>query len=609
MMKTHPLVLRLLGACLATSVGYGQGSLTPPGAPGPVMKTLDQVEPRIAISSLPYTISGSGSYYVANELTAPGAVGIVISASDVTLDLSGYSLHGLGSGSAISLDVPATNVVITGGTLSGWGVGLDANQSAYGRFARLTAENCSADGFDVGHDNLLQDCTARNCGDDGFQTAGRGNVFERCRALGSLYSGFWLLADGEGSVLRQCEANDSPHLSGGGIIAGDDCTIEGCRMRGNARYGLRVNSRGLIRDNVSCSNGVGLAVAGTKTQVADNHVSGNADNYSFEQGNQIALLLSEIPETLEWPCSVKLLGSLTCSIPNTNGITVAANDVTIDLAGHTLSGPGNNSGCGIYQVSTGHHLRVFGGSLEHWSGNNGNGVLAGEFAHLTDLQAFSNGWGLLVRDGSIISRCAANYNTGTGIEAIHQGTVISDCVAMFNGINGFSFSGGTATGCSALNNGREGIYASFDSTVSDCTAGYNGRLGIHAGIGDTISGCSVFGNKWSGINVFAQARVANCQISGNGEDDPYNDAALSVNGMGNRIEGNSVVGNYNNGITVTYGENFLTRNTCLGNKTNWVIAAGNICLVVKASTNAPAFSGDAGGIAPGSTDPNANFTY
>ena len=46
----------------------GQGSLTPPGAPGETMKSLEQVEPRTPISSLPYTISESGSYYVVSSI-------------------------------------------------------------------------------------------------------------------------------------------------------------------------------------------------------------------------------------------------------------------------------------------------------------------------------------------------------------------------------------------------------------------------------------------------------------------------------------------------------------------------------------------------------------
>lgn len=47
------------------SVGYAQGELTPTSAPAPTMKTLAQIEPRIAVQSLgaapPYTITQPGS--------------------------------------------------------------------------------------------------------------------------------------------------------------------------------------------------------------------------------------------------------------------------------------------------------------------------------------------------------------------------------------------------------------------------------------------------------------------------------------------------------------------------------------------------------------------
>ena len=78
---------------------FAQGSLTPPGAPAPTMKTLQQVEPRTPISALPFTISNSGSYYLTANLTgAAGSDGITILASDVTLDLNGFTMTGVRSG-------------------------------------------------------------------------------------------------------------------------------------------------------------------------------------------------------------------------------------------------------------------------------------------------------------------------------------------------------------------------------------------------------------------------------------------------------------------------------------------------------------------------------
>ena len=48
---------------------HAQGGLTPPGAPAPTMKSLAQIEPRTPISSVPFTISTAGSYYLTTNVT------------------------------------------------------------------------------------------------------------------------------------------------------------------------------------------------------------------------------------------------------------------------------------------------------------------------------------------------------------------------------------------------------------------------------------------------------------------------------------------------------------------------------------------------------------
>jgi hypothetical protein len=75
-------------ACIA----FAQGSLTPPGAPAPTMKTLAQIEARTPISSVPFTINQSGSYYLTNNVSVSSGDAITIAVSHVTLDLNGFTV-------------------------------------------------------------------------------------------------------------------------------------------------------------------------------------------------------------------------------------------------------------------------------------------------------------------------------------------------------------------------------------------------------------------------------------------------------------------------------------------------------------------------------------
>lgn len=120
-MKTHlPLLLALLALPL---IARGQGSLTPSAAPAPTMKTLAQVEARIALgrvggSTEAIAISQPGSYYLLGNLTVASGDAITIAASDVTLDLCGFTIATTANprgGTAVLVASGLTNTTIRNG--------------------------------------------------------------------------------------------------------------------------------------------------------------------------------------------------------------------------------------------------------------------------------------------------------------------------------------------------------------------------------------------------------------------------------------------------------------------------------------------------------------
>src|SRR4051794_6471308 len=95
--------------CLSfsTMTVQAQGSLTPPpGAPVPVMKSLDQIEastplipgaPGVTFNTTngTYTITQPGSYYLTGNLTKTNSGNCIhLAANNISLDLNGFTIFG-----------------------------------------------------------------------------------------------------------------------------------------------------------------------------------------------------------------------------------------------------------------------------------------------------------------------------------------------------------------------------------------------------------------------------------------------------------------------------------------------------------------------------------
>ena len=205
-MKTKPnhqlvAAIALLLTCnLQPPALLAQGSLTPPGPPALTMKTLQQVEPRVPISSAPFTISQPGSYYLTTNLTVSGGDAITIAANGVTLDLNGFTISSTAnpaSGTAVLIGSGLRNITILNGNIqggvtnsgsdvfSGPGFGYGIYYTVFApqnvRVSGVSVSGCQYDGIYVGSgaSTTVENCVVRTVGSWGIVA----NTIRGCVAL------------------------------------------------------------------------------------------------------------------------------------------------------------------------------------------------------------------------------------------------------------------------------------------------------------------------------------------------------------------------------------------------------------------------------------------
>ena len=124
-MKINTALLATLFVIPYQPFVLAQGTLTPPGAPAPTMKTLDQIEARRPISqpgSFPILITQPGSYYLTKNLAVSSGNGIDIDSHGVSVDLRGFTISSSASpfsGTGIRVLGERQNIAIQNGHISG----------------------------------------------------------------------------------------------------------------------------------------------------------------------------------------------------------------------------------------------------------------------------------------------------------------------------------------------------------------------------------------------------------------------------------------------------------------------------------------------------------
>ncbi|MHC1725084.1 MAG: hypothetical protein AB9866_03535 [Syntrophobacteraceae bacterium] len=227
---------------------------------------------------------------------------------------------------------------------------------------------------------------------------------------------------------------------------------------------------------------------------------GWADFYVIPTPSGVGTRINSLPYTIDAPGLYYLGGDLTSA---GSGITVNVDDVTIDLMGFSLIGPGSGYDIGIHLPGR-VNVEIRNGTVRSFVAAGIQSTNAGRNNRVINVRLNQNGNGInLVGQNLLIQNCNASNNNFAGIATFGSFSMITgnvSCSNLGNGIsatgNGHSLIGNVASG-----NGSHGFNLSYTAlgapyyylidrnNVSNNTAGnLNGSppgsaWGINAGIG------------------------------------------------------------------------------------------------------------------------------
>lgn len=323
--------------------------------------------------------------------------------------------------------------------------------------------------------------------------------------------------------------------------------------------------------------------------------------YSMVSGNGDARipLSGPAPVIIDKPGSYYLTGNIK-GAAGKSGITITAQNVTLDLNGFTVEG-GPNSDCGIWiSHKSAENATIMNGHITNW-GAQGNTNPKGIWAPGTQGVSISNvnvsnisGAGIAVggrssiKDchvklcgqsgfevsgpGAVVTNCTSTSNTLSGFAVIYEGrsAVFENCVASYNadGFTAGANSGCVYFNCTSTRNEFHGYYV-LDGQISNSTA-YENTTGIAVMKGNVTNSISNR-NRSTGIQIRLHSTASECVANDNGRggfncsDSDVSGCSAARNNTGfvlwhsshlvnSKFQDNAV------GVDVLYDENLIENN-------------------------------------------------
>jgi len=288
----------------------------------------------------------------------------------------------------------------------------------------------------------------------------------------------------------------------------------------------------------------------------------------------IGIEIDTLPYEITEPGYYYLTKNLKLDIIGQHGIRASSiDDITIELNGFTIEGPGNtgqSNHSGIY-LSQADRVTILNGTISNWQQagvlginsftrstcmyqvftiSNGIGVqLNGSNARLLNCQSLFNlSHGYDIQNNSNLESCHARQNGGSGFKG-EDNNALNNCFSNINQIAGFDFEN--------------------NNIINSCSAYANQTIGIDCDAGNSVADCILRFNRQIGIHVLDYNNLRSNVVTRNNLD------ALSASGgiiirKGNKLLNNSIVDNNINGIIIESTSNILDGNDVI--ETTYVVS-------------------------------------
>ena len=219
------------------------------GTAGAVDGTIDINQAKVlAAGGFPYSISSSGSYRLTGNLTVSGPKNAIqVAASNVSIDLNGFSIVGGSNSFGGVVAVNQSNVIVKNGVVTSFNTAVS-----------------------VGTGGVVENVIANSIRDVGIHT--QDNAIVRHCTANSALAGI--------QCFSGCSFTDNTIIAGSsdGIDCESNCLIGGNTISYNSSiaFGISCGNPGcLIQNNIVKGNGTGIEAFDSTTSYGNNVLTGN----------------------------------------------------------------------------------------------------------------------------------------------------------------------------------------------------------------------------------------------------------------------------------------------------------------------------------------------